>query len=546
MRVKLVLAALLLILPCNICCSKEDQKSNLETQNLIKNDVSDGKFIVIDDKTSGPAVKTVARREAEELNDKNDYAETPLCGDKQMQYGFRCYCGNRTLSGKTDLRDGDYYCCEPTNDEEQCKFTEPGPGYGWSSVRCENGEVKHKTEPCRGNCWNPYTRSKRLYKKATLYCQEEDYCLPLDQMCSGVCREESELCDPETLRCLGEGYTPITIYGYPFADDYTEKSLPTKLGKLHGYCLKINNDQVYDSLSRNDEVKVIGTHQSTVNYTGLIKCQEPVYQWYVKNQSTDGILCSGYCKTNKYWCAGTDDVCQTNGNDDEDMLSLDHPELCRNATYWRSNNFSCNQYSNTGLVTAVGARCSGNLQQCIFPWYRNWIAETGNNPTCEDKSDQVFPINSSCSQFNKLFVETYKTNWCSGDTDRERGDYCEGEYNLREYDDLDDWFSQQDSKITDPHGCQRSCSTDGPDCLTCEHPDFFKCNATGFCIHKDLVCDHHPHPSCGGDDEGIDLCLKFYFKKRIVKPYATLICPSKMYPGNNGSNFCNYLTKIFF
>ena len=80
-----------------------------------------------------------------------------------------------------------------------------------------------------------------------MYCHKEDYCLPLDQMCSGVCSEEAELCDPDNLRCIGHGYWDL---------GYTVMSLDTKLGKGHGYCLKANNDQVYDSISRSDEQKV--------------------------------------------------------------------------------------------------------------------------------------------------------------------------------------------------------------------------------------------------------------------------------------------------
>ena len=72
MRIKLVLAALLFLLPSNICGSKEDQNSDVESKNLANIDVSDG-LVTDHDKTSGPAVKTVARREAAELTDDNDY-----------------------------------------------------------------------------------------------------------------------------------------------------------------------------------------------------------------------------------------------------------------------------------------------------------------------------------------------------------------------------------------------------------------------------------------------------------------------------------------
>merc|ERR1711949_94319 len=92
-------------------------------------------------------------------------------------------------------------------------------------------------------------------------------------MCSGVCSEEAEFCDPDNLRCIGDGYDASAKY-YEWADDYTDKSLDTKLGKDHGYCLKINNDQAYDSISRSDEQKVLGTNEPTVIYTGLVKCYD--------------------------------------------------------------------------------------------------------------------------------------------------------------------------------------------------------------------------------------------------------------------------------
>ena len=183
----------------------------------------------------------------------------------------------------------------------------------------------------------------------------------------------------------------------------------------------------------------------------------------------------------------------------------------------------------------MGERCSSDQQHCTWPWYTKYDGNIFGvyNPNCNDKSDQVFPINTTCRQFNQKFLNTYWINWCT-DTNGEKrkkedGSYCDGGYDNLEY-----WYSRQtDNLIKDPHGCQQSCKTTstGADCVACEHPDFFHCNSTGFCIHKDLVCDHHPHHRCGGDDEGVHHCLEVYFKRRIVKSYATLICQSKMYPG---------------
>ena len=192
------------------------------------------------------------------------------------------------------------------------------------------------------------------------------------------------------------------------------------------------------------------------------------------------------------------------------IVSVDTPALCKNATYiyWRVNNFTCDLiWSGDGLEAGVGAQCSGDYQHCTWPWYRQHSASTYYNPSCVDKSDQVFPINTTCREHNLQFLQTYKTLWCSGNSDRYTGIYC----------DI----------------LKRSCSITGPDCVACEHEDFFHCPSTGFCINKDLVCDGHPHPSCGGDDEGADHCYDIYYKKGTVVRYATLICPSLMYPGNN-------------
>ena len=440
--------------------------------------------------------------------DVNDYWESPLCGDKRMNLGYTCYCGNTSLSG-VDLSNGDTYCCvtPSTSEQFQCKQSD-GFHDGLSDVRCKNGQVKHKTHPCNQQCWNSYSRSEKLYKTASLYCQEEEYCLPLEQMGNGVCKAEEDLCNPDQLRCVGDGYV---------WDDYKVqiKTLGTKLGKDHHYCFKqVNNDFEYDYISREDEEKVLGKHQPMVNYEGLKKCRK---------LGTDGISCKDKCYID--WCSGTGDVCETFHG----IVSLDNPELCRNHSYWKKNNFSCDRYDSDGLLAGIGQRCSGVKQHCFWPWYSRWNADlfyfSGSPNTCVDKSDQVFPIRKTCKQFNEEFLNTYRKLWCRSRNVNDHGKYC---------DNLENWYSKQDySKIRDPHGCEKSCKigTEGAACLACEHPDFFHCNTTGVCIHKTNVCDGHPHPSCGGDDEGIDHCYQEYYKRRIVKRYATLICASKMYPG---------------
>ena len=469
------------------------------------------------------------------LADDNDYHYRPLCGDKAQNPTTNvgqentCYCGNKTLLTKTDIREGDYYCCvsQSTNGQEQCTYIENNSFDPHDTdVICKNGEVKLKTETCHKTCWNPYRQSKLLYKSATFHCEKEDYCLPLDYMCSGICEDEATFCNPDSLRCIGSGYE---IYHYELPKEYKVKYLNNKLGMNHVYCFhQINNDQAYDLLSREDEEKILGTNQPTVNYETLIKSKCET------DAGTDGILCSGECKTIVYWCAGTGDVCET----DNGAISLDHKDLCRNQTFWMNNNFSCNY-----LDDNRGVRCLADSKHCIWPWYTNadanprtsgyeadpWSGRSDAEPvfktTCDDKSDQVFPINTTCREFNKRFVDSYSAIWCTGEG--KQGDWC-NYLELFPY-----WLDDQDLDF-DPHGCEKSCkesTTDGADCLACENPEFFHCKSTGYCIHQDLVCDHHPHPSCGGDDEVIYTCSEIYFKRRIVKSYATMVCPSKMYPG---------------
>ena len=152
MRVDLFLAALLLSLPPNIYGSKEKKKLILELENRHINNVSVGMGFAIEDNisdkiSSAQKMKTKYRREAAELSDKNyidynDYNDFPPCGDKRMYVTRICYCGNITLSGFTDLQEGDQYCCVPPSKSGQCKYSDNDPNY--SDVRCANGKVMHK------------------------------------------------------------------------------------------------------------------------------------------------------------------------------------------------------------------------------------------------------------------------------------------------------------------------------------------------------------------------------------------------------------------
>ena len=349
-----------------------------------------------------------------EYKDTNNYSNKPLCGDVAISISWRfCFCGNVILSAWEDLIRGDLYCCVPPSKESQCESTE---NY---AVICQNGQVKKKTETCNNRCWNSYQDSKYLYNTASLNCLEEDFCLGLDLMCSGVCKNEAELCD-STLRCIGDGFTEEEKWRKDI-NEYSLMSLKTEVVKEHYTCLQINNDGAYDSITREDEVKIYGTHQRAINYNDLIKC------WGTWGY---GIMCQDGCLTVDSWCSGAGTVCPlANGN----IVSADNPEICQNQTFWDDIEIPCDYYLNFGNeLWNVGKRCSGSKKQCIYPWYtkKNGIAAGGFSSTCLDNSDKVYPFNTSCKDYNTLFLEKYKETWCLG---KSRGYICDGGWILGDY-----------------------------------------------------------------------------------------------------------------
>ena len=439
--------------------------------------------------------------EAGEYTDFNNYGTNSMCGDKPLYGDSICYCGNSSLSGNEDLSYGDVYCCVPqsTSGQSHCRYTiddTDDERYVYSDVNCENGKVQKKIQPCNNMCYNSYRYSKYLGDSPSLYCQEENYCLQYDQMCSGICKDERELCNSD-LRCqrIDQGSTRTL----------RKTSLDNKLVNNHNYCFKINNDGFYDSITRQDEERVLGNYESTINYNDVVECNDGSYDGFQRD-----------------WCSGTGEVCNTG----KVIISMDNQELCRNNTFWKNSNITCT-YTYRQKVQAFGIRCTSSQKHCYFPWYSLYSATPawyGWRTTCLDNSDQVFPINTTCSHYNRKFIDTYKNIWCS-----DKEGYREG-YKCNEIEEY--WhFNQKDETLRDPHGCEHSCQVKSPDCVACEHPDFFHCNSTGFCIHKSNKCNGHPHPSCGGDDERMEDCHREYFKLRIVKSYATLVCRSKMYPG---------------
>ena len=157
----------------------------------------------------------------------------------------------------------------------------------------------------------------------------------------------------------------------------------------HDYCLVVNNDGFYDTISRLDEDKVSTKDNKLFEYTDLKTCQY--------RGEGDGIQCENKCTASIIWCAGQGQVCNTAAG----PVGKDNVDLCRNNTFWLDR--SCGWYNRTNGLLGIGARCSGDKKHCTFPWHTMAFAYPARQTSCLDKSDQAFPMNTSCSEFNHQF-----------------------------------------------------------------------------------------------------------------------------------------------
>ena len=143
--------------------------------------------------------------------------------------------------------------------------------------------------------------------------------------------------------------------------------------------------------------------------------------------------------------------------------------------------------------------------------------------SCRDKSDQVFAMHKNCTE--EEFLQKYNESICSGINNVfiDDDDLCNRLDEIILYHNNRDYW--------DPHQCTNSCQDPSYGCVACTNPDYFHCtkNNQSVCIHPDLHCNHHP--DCDdAEDEKFEECKDKYVEKFIVKEFATLRCPSKIYP----------------
>ena len=157
----------------------------------------------------------------------------------------------------------------------------------------------------------------------------------------------------------------------------------------------INNRQ-YDTLDRSDENMSNSLENNYINITQFKKCSLG---------KEAGVTCGKKCIKHGFWC--TSDIRIGRGKSNQvcgdENVSRDDKQLCGNPLVWK--NISCSNYNYEGALRRYGMRCNGTYQTCVTPWYNvvdgDEDVTTNTLPSCQDKSDQIFPIGQTCASILK-------------------------------------------------------------------------------------------------------------------------------------------------
>ena len=182
-------------------------------------------------------------------------------------------------------------------------------------------------------------------------------CVPALLLCRGYpqcpdSRDVSE-CD-EDLKCV---LTPDAEYRP------SNSALVSDLSGGHHYCdydFYRNNGQ-YDTITREDEADLdIISRKVQINYTSISECNT------ADTFNQTGLMCGEQCVPDAYWCQENNA-----GSCGKYNFSTNNNQLCANTTFWAGK--TCDTFYSNGRKAAIGMRCTGAAQHCIYPWYMSSI-----------------------------------------------------------------------------------------------------------------------------------------------------------------------------
>ena len=461
--------------------------------------------------------------------------EQVQCGDQCMGNAGHCHCGNKTIN----ILDSREHCCIQSNETCYLEYRYPHNGY------CRDGEVRPMSIPCNNEernlqCFNSYQDSPRIRNKDSYYTCP-NICVPVgSDMCQGVswCENDVEECGPH-LRC-------------------EEKPENTSLtvAREHHFCMgmsdkAIGNNGIFDKIDRSDE-SLLNSDSSHNIYATNITQFKPC-----SIGNSTGLTCGTECNPSQYWCMGYGIFLGFSTLCGKENVSTGDKGLCGNPLIWK--NVSCDQYNSAGVKKRYGMRCQGTYQACVTPWYNVFDGDGGANtitlPSCQDKSDQIFPIGSTCDNLLKEKIAFHDLKFCNNPEFAwlKSRTICKNKTQWLEEMAQFEFLAQGHqktvlttiSKVKDPHFCQLSCSEPRSDCNACTNKEYFNCTRSGQCVHPELVCDGHPQCSEGEDEDLIKCHLK-YIKNQIVQPFASYKCKSLFYPKMDiYATPCNKIKECF-
>ena len=104
----------------------------------------------------------------------------------------------------------------------------------------------------------------------------------------------------------------------------------------------------------------IQSRKIIIDYTSITECNDTLFK-------LPGLKCGDQCLHPRHWCKrGRGGLSCGKYN-----FGTANKHLCANTTFWKGK--TCDMFFTNGKKAAVGRRCTGATQHCLYPWYTSSI-----------------------------------------------------------------------------------------------------------------------------------------------------------------------------